>query len=115
MRKRRWSASTFLASEINGAADRFRAMIEAGRALVAEHTPVEMLDALEGSRLLSELANKPGTFWDGATGKAHANLLKDLYCLDAVTTVSLESQARPGSIDRGIVWQTVRLQGARYR
>ena len=24
-------------------------------------------------------------------------------------------QARPGSIDRGIVWQTVRLQGARYR
>ena len=34
-------------------------------------------------------------------------------------SITLESrarrQARPGSIDRGIVWQTTRLQGARYR
>ena len=125
-RKRRRSAPAYLAAEIEGAADRFRAMIEAGRALVAEQTPVEILEALEGSRLLSELTNKPGTFWDGATGsgmnwrlalseleaershlrldgepitlysllsppgKAHANLLKDLYCLDASLTVSLE-------------------------
>ncbi len=125
-RKRRKSAPTYLASEIEGAADRFRAMIEAGRALVAEHTPIEMLGAVEASRMLSELVNRPGTFWDGATGsgmnwrlalseleaershlkldgepvilysllsppgKAHANLLRDLYCLDAATTVSLE-------------------------
>ena len=120
------TATTYLASEIEAAAGRFRAMIDAGRSLVAEHTPVEMLNALEASRLLSELINRPGTFWDGATGsgmnwrlavseleaershlrldgeplilysllsppgQAHANLLKDLYCLDAVTTVSLE-------------------------
>ena len=126
LRKRRRSAPTYLASEIEAAADRFRAMIEAGRALVAEHTPVEMLGAVEASQLLSELINRPGTFWDGATGsgmnwrlalseleaershlkldgepvilysllsppgKAHADLLRDLYCLDAVTTVSLE-------------------------
>ena len=125
-RKCRRSAPAYLASEIEGAADRFRAMIEAGRALVAEHTPVEMLGAVEASQLLSELINRPGTFWDGATGsgmnwrlalseleaershlkldgepvilysllsppgKAHADLLRDLYCLDAVTTVSLE-------------------------
>ena len=125
-RKRRRSAQTYLASEIEAAADRFRAMIEASRSLVAEHTPVEMLEAAEGSRLLSELVNRPGTFWDGATGsgmnwrlalseleaershlrldgepmilysllsppgQAHANLLRELYCLDAVTTVSLE-------------------------
>ena len=125
-RKRRRSAPTYLAAEIEGAADRFRAMIEAGRALVAEQTPVEVLDALEGSRLLSELTNRPGMSWDGATGsgmnwrlalseleaershlrldgepvilysllsppgQAHANILRELYCLDVVTTVSLE-------------------------
>ena len=120
------TATTYLASEIEAAVGRFRATIDAGRSLVAEHTPVELLNALEGSRLLSELINRPGTFWDGATGsgmnwrlalseleaershlrldgepvilysllsppgQAHANLLRDLYCLDAVTTVSLE-------------------------
>ena len=125
-RKRRSSTPTYLASEIEAAADRFRATIEAGRSLVAEHTPVELLDAVEGSRLLAELTNRPGTVWDGATGsgmnwrlalseleaershlrldgepvtlysllsppgQAHANLLKGLYCLDAVMTVSLE-------------------------
>ena len=125
-RRRGKTAATYLASEIEAAADRFRAMIDAGRSLVAEHTPVEMLGAVEGSRLLSELTNRPGTFWDGATGsgmnwrlavseleaershlrldgepvilysllsppgQAHANLLRDLYCLDAVLTVSLE-------------------------
>ncbi len=125
-KRRRKGAPTYLASEIESAADRFRAMIDAGRSLVAEHTPIEMLGTQDGSVLLSELTNKPGTFWDGATGsgmnwrlalseleaershlkldgepvilysllsppgQAHANLLKDLYCLDAVTTVSLE-------------------------
>ena len=125
-RKRRRSAPTYLATEIEAAADRFRAMIEAGRALVAEHTPIEMLGAVGASRLLSELVNRPGTFWDGATGsgmnwrlavseleaershlrldgepvvlysllsppgQAHANILRELYCLDAMTTVSLE-------------------------
>ena len=120
------TAPTYLASEIAAAADRFRAMIEAGRSLVAEHTPVELLGAHNASGLLSELTNKPGTAWDGATGsgmnwrlavseleaershlrldgepvtlysllsppgQAHANLLRDLYCLDAVMTVSLE-------------------------
>ena len=125
-KRRRKGAPTYLASEIESAADRFRAMIDAGRSLVAEHTLVEMLGAVEASRLLSDLTNRPGTFWDGATGsgmnwrlalseleaershlkldgepvilysllsppgQAHANLLKDLYCLDAVLTVSLE-------------------------
>jgi len=125
--KRRSSgAPTYLASEIDAAAARFRAMVEAGRALVAEHTPVEMLGAREASRLLSELTNRPGTVWDGATGsgmnwrlalselvaershlkldgepvvlysllsppgRANANLLRHLYCLDTVLTVSLE-------------------------
>ncbi len=125
-RRRRRSAPAYLASEIEAAADRFRAAVDAGRSLVAEHTPVEMLGAVEASRLLSELTNRPGTFWDGATGsgmnwrlalseleaershlrldgepvilysllsppgQAHANLLRDLYCLDAALTVSLE-------------------------
>ena len=125
-KRRRRIASTYLASEIEVVANRFRAMIEAGRSLIAEHTPVEMLGPVEASGLLSELINRPGTLWGGATGsgmnwrlavseleaershlrldgeplilysllsppgQAHANLLRDLYCLDAVLTVSLE-------------------------
>ncbi|MDE2784915.1 MAG: hypothetical protein OXK77_18340, partial [Gemmatimonadota bacterium] len=133
-RRRAKTAPTYLASEIEAAASRFRAVIDAGRSLVAEHTPVELLGARDGSRLLSELVNRPGTVWDGATGsgmnwrlalseleaershlrldgepvilysllsppgQAHANLLKDLYCLDAVLTVSLEW--RPWTVEK---------------
>ncbi len=125
-RRRGKTATTHLASEIEAAAERFHATVEAGRSLVAEHTPVEMLGAVEASRLLCELINRPGTAWDGATGsgmnwrlalseleaershlrldgepailyslvsppgRARANLLEDLYCLDATLTVSLE-------------------------
>ena len=137
-RRRSRTAPAYLASEIEAAVGRFRAMIDAGRSLVAEHTPVELLGAREASALLSELINRPGTLWDGATGsgmnwrlalseleaershlrldgepvilysllsppgKAHANLLKDLYCLDAVLTVSLE-------------WRPWTIQAARRR
>ena len=129
---RRWwrrgqgGAPTYLRSEIEAASAAFRGMVDAGRALVAEHTPIEMLPSGEASRLLSELINRPGTGWDGATGsgmnwrlavseleaerghlrldgepvvlysllsppgQAQANLLQELYCLDAVMTVSLE-------------------------
>ena len=133
-RRRKSGAPTYLAAEIEAAAGRFRAVIDAGRSLVAEHTPVELLGAHEASRLLSELVNRPGTVWDGATGSgmnwrlalseleaershlrldgepvilysllsppglAHANLLKDLYCLDAVLTVSLEW--RPWTVEK---------------
>ena len=132
-KRRRKRAPSYLASEIEAAARRFRAMVEAGRSLVAEHTPVELLGAVDASRVLSELINRPGTVWDGATGsgmnwrlalseleaershlrldgepvilysllsppgQAHANLLRDLYCLDAKLTVSLEW--RPWTIE----------------
>ena len=124
--RRRASAPTYLGSEIEAAAARFRATVDAGRALVAEHTPIDLLPPPEASRLLSELINRPGTVWDGATGsgmnwrlaiseleaershlrldgepvilysllsppgQAQANLLRELYCLDAAMTVSLE-------------------------
>ena len=125
-KRRRGGAPTYLSSEIEAAAARFRATVDAGRALVEEHTPIEMLEPAEASRLLSELINRPGTVWDGATGsgmnwrlalseleaerghlrldgepvilysllsppgQTRANLLRELYCLDAVMTVSLE-------------------------
>ena len=125
-KRRRASAPTYLGSEIEAAAARFRSTVDAGRALVEEHTPIEMLGPAEASRFLSELINRPGMIWDGATGsgmnwrlalseleaershlrldgepvilysllsppgKARANLLRELYCLDAVMTVSLE-------------------------
>ena len=125
-KRRRASAPTYLGSEIEAAAARFRSTVDAGRALVGEHTPIEMLSPAEASRLLSELINRPGMVWDGATGsgmnwrlalseleaershlrldgepvilysllsppgQAYANLLRELYCLDAAMTVSLE-------------------------
>ena len=131
-RLRRWwarrqgGAPTYLRSEIEAAGAAFGGIVDAGRALVAEHTPIDILPPAEASRLLSELINRPGTVWDGATGsgmnwrlavseleaerghlrldgepavlysllsppgQARANLLRDLYCLDAVMTVSLE-------------------------
>ena len=125
-KRRGGGAPVYLASEIEAAAARFRGIVDAGTALVGEHTPVEVLGAAEASRLLSELINRPGTGWEGATGsgmnwrlalseleaerghlrlggepvllysllsppgQAHANLLRELYCLDAVMTVSLE-------------------------
>ena len=47
-RRRRKSAPTYLASEIEAAAGRFRAMIEAGRSLVAEHTPTRVARGARG-------------------------------------------------------------------
>ena len=124
--RRSAAAPTYLGSEIEAAAARFRGIVDAGRALVSEDTPIDILPAAEASRFLAELINRPGTAWDGATGsgmnwrlavseleaershlrldgepvilysllsppgQAHANLLRELYCLDAVMTVSLE-------------------------
>ena len=42
--------------------------VDSSRALVADLTPIELLDAHAGSLVLSELINRPGTPWDGATG-----------------------------------------------
>ena len=38
---------------------RFRTLVNAGRALVSEHTRIDVLGAAEASRLLSELINRP--------------------------------------------------------
>ena len=57
-KRRRGGAPTYLRSEIEAAAGRFRALVETGRALAGEHTPIEMLGAAEASRLLSELVNR---------------------------------------------------------
>ena len=126
VRRRRTPESVYLYAEIQTAADRFRQLVQAHRALVDDLTPIELLTPAAGSRLLSELINRPGTPWDGATGsglnwrlalseleaerrhlrldgepvilysllsppaEASANLLNDLYCLDATLTTSLE-------------------------
>ena len=108
------------------------------RALVDDLTPVRLLKAHEASRVLSELTNRPGTPWDGATGSGmnwrlavseleaerrclrldgepvvlysllsppgggKANLLSDLYRLDATLTAALE-------------WRPWRLDAARRK
>ena len=57
-KRRRGGAPTYLRSEIEAAAARFRSTVDAGRALVEEHTPIEMLEPAEASRFLSELINR---------------------------------------------------------
>ena len=132
-RRRNPHESVYLYSNIRAAAERFRQLVDSSRALVADLTPIELLDAHAGSRVLSELINRPGTPWDGATGSgmnwrlavseleaerrylrldgepvilysllsppggARANLLNDLYCLDARMTIAIEW--RPWGLD----------------
>ena len=67
-RRRNQHESVYLHSSIEGAAGRFRQLVEASRALVDDLTPVRVLDAAEASLFLNELTNRPGSFWDGATG-----------------------------------------------
>ena len=67
-RRRNQHESVYLESSIEEAAGSFRQLVEASRALVDDLTAVRVLDAAQGSRFLSELTNRPGSFWDGATG-----------------------------------------------
>ena len=67
-RRRNAHESVYLASSIAEAAGSFRQLVEASRALVDDLTAVRVLDAAQGSLFLNELTNRPGSFWDGATG-----------------------------------------------
>ena len=67
-RRRNQHESVYLESSIEEAAGGFRQLVEASRALVDDLTAVRVLDAAQGSRFLNELTNRPGSFWDGATG-----------------------------------------------
>ena len=67
-RRRNAHESVYLESSIAEAAGSFRQLVEASRALVDDLTPVRVLDAAEASLVLNELTNRPGSFWDGATG-----------------------------------------------
>ena len=67
-RRRNQHESVCLESSIEEAAGGFRQLVEASRALVDDLTAVRVLDAAQGSRFLNELTNRPGSFWDGATG-----------------------------------------------
>ena len=132
-RRRNQHESVYLESSIAAAAGSFRQLVEASRALVDDLTPLRVLDAPQASLVLNELTNRPGSFWDGATGSgmnwrlavseleaerrnlrldgepvilysllsppgaAKANLLQELYRLDATMTVTLEW--RPQGLD----------------
>ena len=67
-RRRNPQVSVYLDSQIQSAAASFRQLVEASRSLVGDLTPVRLLEAPEASSVLSELTNRPGTFWEGATG-----------------------------------------------
>ena len=137
-RKRNKNESIYLYSNIQEAAASFRQLVEAGRAMVDDLTPLRLLEAPEASQVLNELINRPGIGWTGATGSgmnwrlavseleaerqhlrldgeplilysllsppgaAQANLLQELYRLDATMTVSLE-------------WRPQRLESARRK
>ena len=59
--------SVYLHSSIEAAAAGFRQTVDASRALVDDLTSIKLLRAKEASSVLSELTNRPGTPWDGAT------------------------------------------------
>ena len=67
-RRRTQQNAVYLHSSIESAAAGFRQRVEASRALVDDLTPVRVLEAREASLVLNELTNRPGTFWEGATG-----------------------------------------------
>ena len=68
-RRRTPNEAIYFREQIEDAAGRFRQQVDASRTLVADLTPLDILTAHEGSRLLAELVNKPGRPpWDGATG-----------------------------------------------
>ena len=68
-RRRTPNEAIYVREQIEDAASRFRQQVDASRTLVADLTPLDILTAHAGSRLLAELVNKPGrTPWDGATG-----------------------------------------------
>ena len=132
-RRRNPHESTYLYRAVETAAERFRHLVDASTALVADLTPIQVLQPLEATRVLSELVNRPGLQWDGATGSGmnwrlavseleaerrylrldgeplilysllsppggcKANLLRDLYRLNANLTISLEW--RPWAMD----------------
>ena len=58
----------YLRRVVEAAAEQFRQSVAASRALVSELTPIDLLGPREGSTVLSELVNRPGTPWRGATG-----------------------------------------------
>ena len=70
MRRRRTpNEAIYFREQIEDAAARFRQQVDASRTLVADLTPLDILTAHDGSRVLAELVNKPGrTPWEGATG-----------------------------------------------
>ena len=68
-RKRNPNEAIYFREQIEDAAARFRQQVDASRTLVADLTPLDILNAQAGSRLLAELVNKPGRPpWEGATG-----------------------------------------------
>ena len=67
-RRRNAHESVYLLSAIETAGAAFRQTVDASRALVDDLTPLRLLKAHEASEVLSELTNRPGTPWDGATG-----------------------------------------------
>ena len=67
-RRQKSQLSVYLDSQIQSAAASYRQLVEASRALIDDLTPVRVLEAREASLVLNELTNRPGTFWEGATG-----------------------------------------------
>ena len=107
-KRRRGGAPTYLRSEIEAAAARFRATVDAGRALVEEHTPIEMLEPGEASRLLSELINRPGMVWDGATEERYELAARPLGARGGAQSPPSRRRARDPVLAPLSAWPSLR-------
>ena len=59
-RRRNPNEAIYFREQIDDATARFRQQVDASRTLVADLTPLDILTAHAGSRVLAELINKPG-------------------------------------------------------
>ena len=122
-RRKNAQRSVYLHSSIEAAAAGFRQTVDASRALVDDMTPLRLLKAHEASGVLSELTNRPGTPWDGATGSgmnwrlavSELEAERRNLRLDGEPVVLYSLLSPPGSARSNLLSDLYRLDSARRK
>ena len=116
--RKRPQESVYLRAAVDEASSRFRQVVDAQAALLNDLTPVEILDDRAGSGVLSELINRPGIPWGGATGSGlnWSLSLSELEAerrylrLDGEPVVLYSLLSPPGEAGAGLLSDLYRVQ-----